>query len=527
MLFEVEHVDTRDDSLGVSAGPLAVADPRFYLAPFSAKLGLVARIDGHIWTSRLSSSSPAGSGAKLTAWVESAGRESVHNETYLEVVAFDCEHPYCAYLVRNRLSEKVRVEIYKDHKTLVNNSEYTVAFSKRSYSDFQLVRKNESALTVFFTEDFDGKPTWKFREFILDTLSGALRNVSYDTNLYENVRILKWRDATYLKAYDPRKYSAIIGKIGSYGLENKVIVNDVRIHAMVGFGGQLYLLYSKYGLKELSVVAIDQALAESRSLGSDFEEMHSFDSIDCRVATIQEKDSSVECLFSGRIIKVVTISFPEKSSGIKKVSVKVKEEYLGFRNTRWLKVFWNDKWIVGLGEGFNPGLDQGNKVTEASGLLLYGRGQGKYLLQGIDKKELFDQLLANEYQVDLDGDHLYIHGGQCRFLLHYVISEATLSSPKGLSELPTLIVSTMPGEERELSLTSDLKPDSKTKGGSGSGIFGVIVILVVVFGIIGAVGYLIHLRKKKRNSLHQKGQEIAGSFDYSAVNNTYDREKED
>ena len=473
MLFEVEHVDTRDDSLGVSAGPLAVADPRFYLAPFSAKLGLVARIDGHIWTSRLSSSSAAGSGAKLTAWVESAGRESVHNETYLEVVAFDCEHPYCAYLVRNRLSEKVRVEIYKDHKTLVASSEEYQVYSNQQYKDFTLARINSELLSVFYTEDTSGKPEWQYRESIFNTTSLELKTKTGKGEFFENTKMLKLGYMTYLVTFDDFKNRITFGRVGNFGLEFKRYIENVLAYTAFVANEQLYLLYSKYGLKELSVVAIDQALAESRSLGSDFEEMHSFDSIDCRVATIQEKDSSVECLFSGRIIKVVTISFPEKSSGIKKVSVKVKEEYLGFRNTRWLKVFWNDKWIVGLGEGFNPGLDQGNKVTEASGLLLYGRGQGKYLLQGIDKKELFDQLLANEYQVDLDGDHLYIHGGQCRFLLHYVISEATLSSPKGLSELPTLIVSTMPGEERELSLTSDLKPDSKTKGGSGSGIFGV------------------------------------------------------
>jgi hypothetical protein len=277
-----------------------------------------------------------------------------------------------------------------------------------------------------------------------------------------------------MKTYDPRKNTVNLGVLEIVTLQEKLQLLDIRCHTVVQTSSLFYFLHAKYGSTILSISTFDPATSKSTDITTDYKDMHSFDFIECKLAsTSTASQPLLECVFAGRTIKVVSVTLPTPSApSPQKAEVSVREEYLGFRNTRFLRILWNDRWILGVGEGFNAGVQQSSTINEASGILLYGRNLGPFLLQGIDKKQLFDQLLANDFQLELDGSDLYLHAGVWRFVLHYKLAEATLSSTTGLRELPTLVVSPMPGEERQLPLNNKIVPDpEKVRKAIGHGIF--------------------------------------------------------
>jgi len=219
--YNIEYIDEKDSNVTIFIGTVSKESPTFYQSPFVHSLHSIAEIQGHIWGLKLKEDLNEKDSARLTPYFSSGLTETVYSENSMQIVTFDCEHPYCAYLVRNKVSEKIRVDVFKDHKTLVASSEEYQVYSDLSYRDFQMVRKNDTALTIFYTEDTNGRHKWGFREFTLDTQNEKLSLKTTDGSLCDDVQIYKGNDSTYIKTYDPRKNVLVAGKIGSYGWKNR------------------------------------------------------------------------------------------------------------------------------------------------------------------------------------------------------------------------------------------------------------------------------------------------------------------
>jgi hypothetical protein len=165
------------------------------------------------------------------------------------------------------------------------------------------------------------------------------------------------------------------------------------------------------------VKLFDANVKTLETLETDFNEMHYYDKFKCYLRT----DVLAECIFAGRLIKIVTFRIEEK----KMIVVGQPEEYYAYKNIRAEQIDFNENTVMIAGSRFAE-LTNDN-TYDHSGIFLYNRqgnaGGSPYVRHLISKDKIFEALRSNKYKAILDGKTIAVHGGYNSFVMLYEIGK--------------------------------------------------------------------------------------------------------
>ena len=409
LTYHMEGVDSHDGDLSIVPKQQQLPEN---LASFSFALSQLAALNSHVWKIKLLA---LGSKAWVSPLVSAASRTQTTTLKDSWIADFVCQRDVCAYLIDKAGSDVSLLSIKQSGEELAS-IEIKTSPSKRGLAHLQIVRQDSTGVTVFVAEDQTGASMFKLYYYQVEFES---KKIATQTSIlyreFEKITIHVSGKLTFYDFYDQHRNTLYFGETAQYESGRLMLMNDVRIYSIAQLEADFFLLFCKYGMRELMVTRYSTLDHSTHIITTQITDMNMFDSMRCEPKTGKQ----IECVMAGRYIKTYLLQFTTGDAA----KHQLVEQHHAYKNMIVTAIHTSEQFIALEAIRFVSS-GKVDDTFDLSGVLLYRRNaQHPYVVAAMSKDDIFDEVKSNTFRLALHNDSILIHGGKLPFILKYGLSD--------------------------------------------------------------------------------------------------------